>query len=403
MSKSRAKRERQEARQRRQAAEQSLKKQEGGNGLGGMLRRKTLTHVLAGAAAVAGLWLVDKQMPFWTGSEKEYSIKMVFLEHDTADDANRFLKEVDKESSNGQPVQVLFLEAAGEKSEDYDNSVKTSNSNLADIRKEYADLINQGIGADAAKQKCISDQNSGDKGFSGTLLVGAALRNMKILPIEKYTDDEAGMQMQAFNKLVYERQLGQAGIGDRFSTVEEVVKVEQGDQDFYQKYGIDWNRTVKTANGLPDRFNDAVRLFPHLRLERLEGKQVKAMGFMGLNHGSMKFLFNSPKVEFSSETLTDPYSISRSVYAERVERSISNESPLTDRELRLIAIDILYVGRNMDKLIQYNPQIARQIVSNAMALTDSELQNMVRDSEQITDDNKRGVFIFNKLAGKDLF
>lgn len=389
--------------QRRAIAQQLPKTKESGNGLGVMLRKKTLTYALVVATAVGGLWLADKQIPFLTGSEKEYSIKMVFLEHDTAEDAERFLNEVDKESSKGQPVKVLFLEAAGEKSEDYDKNVKYSNQVQAYIRKEYADLVHQGMDPAAARQRCISDQNSGDKGFSGTLLVGAALRDIKILPLEKYSDDEADLQLQAFSKLVYDQQLGQAGIGDRVGTVDQVVKVEQEDQNFYQKYGIDWNRTVKTAKGIPDRFKDAVRLFPYLRLERLEGKPVRAMGFMGLNHGSLKFLFNSPNVEFSAEILTDPYSITRSVYSERVERSVTNESPLTERELRLIAIDRLYIGRNMNKLIQYNPQIASEIVSNAMGLNDQELNNIIKDSEQIPDDNKRGIFMLNKLVGKDIF
>jgi hypothetical protein len=363
-----------------------------------MLRKKTFTYALISATAVAGIWVADKQMPFWTGAKKDYSIEMVFLKHDSTEEALQLFVHIDKEKAEGHPIKVMFTEAADENRSNYERDVRYTNDKLVQIGKAYKALIAEGYPPSQAESECLSGMSGIDQ-FNKVVCLQAAIRDIKVLPLESHSDEEC-KNVAIYYSYNSEMNSKWSNLVARNAPLKDLMQHQLELASGLEKLGLVSLRNQEVATNLSKRFEEAVKLFPELRLERLKGNQIRAIGWMGLQHRPIEQLvdYSDPKVEFSTTEYIDKFSISAGVLG-----AISRDRPFTEREAYLLAIDQRYVKDNIGQIIREDPEAAEKLVQNALKLNLPDLRLLDTESSGIANREDRGIFILNGLIGTNYF
>jgi hypothetical protein len=364
------------------------------------LRRKALTYALIGTTVLGG-WFVYEQLPFWTGTKKAYSMELIFLGHNSSKSAMYLLNEIDQASKSGKPFKVLFVENAGLSTSDYKNFVETLNFGLSKVKREYFERLQQGFSKQKAEEVCIKlvrqeivgANNSENNEFIVTLAFGAAIRGLVVLPIEVHSVEEA----QEVNRdsiisntiLARRREL----IMRNAPLKEFMLDCKRLNDLVIREYEF---RNAEIVKGLDTRFDDAIKFFPSLGWERLKGSDLRAIGFMGVQHYlpiRNAYPYKTSRVDFHPEHHTYNYSLTDIIHSNR------QPGPLTEREAYLIAIDKLFLAHlNFEKLSQVYPKFGETLIENAMGLTVEELRRIDTESSAILDFDAKGRFILNAIA-----
>jgi hypothetical protein len=369
-----------------------------GRTLKGMLRSATPYALVAGL--LLGAELCREQVPFLTGAKREYHLTMTFLNHDKKVDAGRFDQELESKMASGEKPRILFMESATLPESDYVSYTLNMNLELSKLRSAYNDLVAQGMDKSQAREACLSSLNTEttlSSAFYNDVLVTAAIHGLVVMPIEGHTKAECDAVVAAEARI-------DAGI-KKFeelrasdATLNQLADVQSEIHETVIE--IQKTRDDEIIRGLDSRFALATKLFPMLRLERLRGNELYAVGFMGQSHMPVYSRFNrsDPKLRFDQETYNDGGSIQDVLNTQDGERS------LTRKEALLSAIDFIYFMPGSKELIKIGRQdIVNQGVSNALSMPLSELEQMADATAKMPSYNQRLNYVMNRIMGQPIF
>lgn len=420
MSQARAKRERLEARlrERLDSPEATLRKawEEEKPAAFGMLRGKASSYIKTGAAvatlAAAGLF-VWEQLPYWTGAKPRYELEMVFLNHDNPEHGVRLGKEMEAAAAAGKPFQLMFCDQPGEKSSQYDSDVRNANANLAKRREAYMRLIKGGWSEGYAEVEALKDGRMsykdpnrsdlvGQVGFMNIAFTKAAELGVDVLPIESYSDSRAAE--------LYKVAVREEGVNDKIlklgkdSTLGDikgcVMELGESNGDIFYRN----DQIAKTIEGRLDR---AMRLFPKLWLEELEGKQIRAIAWLGNGHvpGQLMEMLQSSdadkRVEFTGQYWADEHMLN--VY-NTVMTQMGKPRQFTELEAFQIAIELKWIGSAEVSLgVSGNSLVARRLVDNTLSMTLNQCIDLDKQTSALKDPQEKIAFALNTIYGENVF
>jgi hypothetical protein len=420
MSQGRAKRERREARlrERLEGTESALRKapEEKRPAAFGMLRGKASSYIKTGAAVAAlaaGGLFVWEQMPYWTGAKPRYAVEMVFLNHDNPEHGVRLGKEMEAAASSGKPFELMFCDQPGEKSSQYDSDVRNANADLAKRREAYMKLRKGGWSEGYAEVEVLKDGRmsykdpsrsdlEGQVGFMNIAFTKAAELGVDVLPIESYSDSKAAelyrvaVQEGGVNERIL--QLGRdSTLGDMKGCV-----MELGEANRYIFY-----RNEQIARSMEDRLDRAVRLFPKLWLDELEGKQIRAIAWLGNGHvpGQLMEMLQrndaDKRVEFTGQYWADEHMLN--VY-DTVMTQMGKPRQFTELEAFQIAIELKWIGSAEVELgVSGNSLVARRLVDNTLSMTLDQCIDLDKQTSMLKDPQEKIAFALNTIYGENVF
>ncbi len=400
MGQSRSKKERREVRLRQegQLANNSTDEKSIAGRFTTLLRKKAVTYTLAAGLALAGLEVVREHMPFWTGAEPEYDIHIIFMTHGSKEHAAHIFEEVDRSKAKGEPIKLLFTEDAGMMDSNYVNTVRSLDHISSTIRRTYSRMLANGLSSSNAEARCMKIYRMAlpkASDFEAELDVGSAIRGLKMLPIESYPES-ASTQFDSFNKTTQELNARFNELTRTNATLKEFMLYYIDESKSHMQ--LDKLRNERVAKDLRQRFKEAVELFPELRWENLNGKELRAIGFMGSMHRSVYY-----NVDLSSDmriSMEDCYNTNSIV--DRVFYEASKEGKpraFTRKEAYLIAFGSMY-SKFLDGLAAYKPRDFQDGVNHAMVLSVEQLDEIANQSEKISDVHARNLFVLTSiLAG----
>jgi hypothetical protein len=367
----------------------------------GSLRRRSLAYALAGGLALFGGEVAREQIPFWVGAKKEYSMELVFLLHNSGEGADQVMNEVDLSAGRGRPIRLLFLEEATSKESDYEKAVKEVNGLIEEYRDRYDMFVENGLKPKDAKKRIEQEldvkTSHRTEAFVKGIIVGAAVRGLIVLPIEAYSDADSE-RMKDFGNYLGSMQKKWEELCNRDAPLGELAAFKMKEQEGTVGYMKIRNENV--AKNIRRRFEVALKLFPSLRMERLEGSELCGIGCMGLGHRTLFYEFGnlgSEDLEVSMKEFCDPKELSL-----RVDTALYTTRPFTKREGYLSAAGYRYHSL-IKSLAQASPAEAERGVAHAFTLSEAELDRISAESAKMADGNKRAAFILNGLMGAPYF
>jgi hypothetical protein len=351
------------------------------------LMRKPLTYALIGATALGG-WFVAKQTPFWTGAEPRYTLDMVFLPHNSAQKAKQILAAVDSANDHGIRYDIIFMEAAGLKTSRFMDLAMDYSSAASNLRRAFSSKEWKGRDAEitAEWEKELRAAYPDWDDFSVTLVAGVTLRGLKIIPIEKYTDEESavvdGFETKTFGSAFTDLDRGGATLKELMLCTMKTLAAPNEIIRF---------RNVKIAHGLEGMFDYAKRLSFELRARGLLGRQIHAIGCMGLLHRPVYYRYNGsnghPQIDLSKREFYDNGSVLESMVAGKVTER------LFEREAYELAFGLKY-ERALEAVRRTTPQPEFQrYVSNIMRLKSREWGVISDRSAKIGGPDQRDRFV----------
>ncbi len=362
---------------------------------------KTAAKLALGGALVFGAArMAQKQIPFITHAKPVYSMKVAFLTHNTSKHANQMLAEMDLASKKGKPVKLLFIELAGARSKTYAQDVKSLDSDLVSARNKFTALTKKGVSKEIAFEECKKSLGQARKmtdDFLISLFTGAAIRGVKVLPIEEYSEREF-VQMNEMSKRIMQSESEWERLCNSNATLGELVQNEMKKNKMAND--LQKLRNKRIAEGMEKRLDLAVNIFPQLKLERLKGKEINVMGNLGLWHNKMYFDFNhaNKRVRMDRELYLDKYAL-----AERVMSQGKTAEEMTKKDYYMLVIGLRYFDPNIKTLAQKDPKLAKEILNRALNASEEMYIEMDRESAKIKNPVERGKFVMNSIIGSRFF
>jgi hypothetical protein len=368
-----------------------------------MLRGKAvmLTAVLVGSMALSTGFFIRKQIPFFTGYRTPYSLEMMFLDHGSKEKAAKILGEIDKR--NSKDVKIFFTESAQLSKDEYRDIAISDNETLRAVHQSYVYLQTKGFPKEDIEKHCmdmlkqsrlgtIGDVNSRD--FLLNLFLGLAEReNIVLVPLESFSREDIAhgkKYMEAYRNFALEwnRVVG-------YSNLDELANLEiQMNQKMIEEIGF---RNIEVAENIKNRFEFALEISPELKASHLNGEQIYGIGFMGIGHEPLQYLFNNKNsIDFKFYVVTDPDKIKELVIA-----SMTELRPLTKKEAYLFAIgekfDNVIMGLRKDR-----PGLGERFANRAISLSLQELEDINNEASNVKGLDERSIFMFNRILGVNL-
>lgn len=362
---------------------------------------KTAAKIALGSALAFGsIRMAQKQIPFITHAKPVYSMKVAFLTHNTNKHANQMLADMDLASKKGKPVKLLFIELAGARSKTYMRDVKALDSDLVSTKNKFTALVKRGVSKETAFEECKKSLGKARKmndEFLISLFTGAAIRGVKVLPIEEYSEREF-VQMNEMSKKIMRSESEWERLCNSNATLGELVQNEM--KKTKMANDLQKLRNKRIAEGMEKRLDLAVKIFPQLKLERLKGKEINAMGNLGLWHNKMYFDFNhaNKRVRMDRELYLDKYAL-----AERIMSQGKTAEEMTKKDYYMLVIGLRYFDPNVKTIAQTNSKLAEEFLNRALNTSEEKYVEIDRESAKISDPTKRGKFVMNSIIGSRFF
>ncbi len=356
---------------------------------------KVLKYTIAATLALAGSELAREQLKSTTPSKPDYSLELVLLAHDGRGNALNLINEMDRAIQNGEPFKIMFTESAGQTASNFEIYDHINGEFSIEIKNKYNALQKLGYTpkqAEALLQK--SDLPKMDR-FSAIVFIGAAIRDIKMLPIESYTESEAEKQLKDIKRgseLVREKK---NVLYKSNPTLKELMLVQKEEESILIDDDISRNHEV--SNGIVKRFDDALKRFPYLRSEQSKGRPLRAIGWMGYAHSPIFYELDHSNKKISIEI--KKYHDYRFPITERIIDEMTYKRELTEREAYLIAIEKRYIVPTIQQLSAQgidNP-INQSVIDGLMGLTQAQLEDLDEKSSKISDPKLRTQFILKQL------
>jgi hypothetical protein len=362
----------------------------------GHLRNNVAAYALMAATAI-GLGTCESSHLLRRSPKIEVDMK--FLLHDAKlGQDQKLLEEISDAAAKGNPYSLLLVEAAGESEKDYVKLTGSINSTLADVKTRYDSLLPQMGQAEAESESVEYLKSLQPKldDFAAKTYTGAAIRGLKVAYLEAYSDKDTS-QLFSFND--YDTQFysnWNYAVNNGNPTLGQLMSMRmEFEKNFAQ---METMRDEKTAEGLESRIKELVKLYPDLETD--SGK-VRVIAYMGAGHikDYNEFVKDNRDVKFTEEL----YDCSFSLYA-TLGLSIDKWRPLDKRESYIAALAQSKPGLYIETVIaKENPDLARLFVSNAMAMTESQYEQLDSASSNIKDVGERDAFIENTVTQTKLF
>jgi hypothetical protein len=384
-----------------------------GSFLRNMLKSKILRYTFATALALGSFEVAREQIPLIRGTKPKYDLTLVLLEHDGESNAKRLFDEVDFEAENGRPYKIFFSEASTQLSSTYVEDVIGDDKYSSKIRNDYRSLLDSGYSKSQAEMRILqiskpylistADRElvESEKEFYARLIVCAAVRGIKILPLESRSQAEVERDVAALSR--YEE------VNDRLHkngpnlSLKELIP-------FYleeQKDRLDYttNRNYEINQNIERRFDQALEIFPELRIERLKGNQLRAIGFIGYAHGRFLSPHRNINIKEEEYEITDP------IGAKILRNTLPTQRPYTKRESYIVALDDRYISpvlNHIDLFQQWLPPekiqgLPKRLVDGTLNLTEAQLEDIDKGSLKISTSGERWAYILNQIIGEDIF
>ncbi len=368
----------------------------------GRLMRRPLTYAVGGAIALGG-WFASEHTSF-TAATPHCSLQLVFLNHGDTNSAERFVEEIDSAEAAGKPFSIMFAENAGQQDTHYMERVINMNRKFAVIRNNYLTLRKWGYGEKEAEAKArtmthISTGNPAEEAFMQYVFTAAGAHGLKLMPLESISAQALKDydESYAHNREVRKRVDAQIKTN---TTLEELAASEMELEASFLK--LNDSRNAQVANGLPERFRQALDAFPELRREAAEGKELRAIGYMGYEHSP--FFYGSNLTNGTVSLVPERIKDDQFPIMERIIDSMASPRQFTKREALLIALQEMYVGPAVKYLgANGRAQTGQTLIDNAMTLGEAQLEKLDGESAAIPDPRQRAGFVLNSLLGSRYF
>ncbi len=366
--------------------------------------RRRFLRIGLGTAAAVGLGSFGYSIfPDIAKNRRTYNLRMIFLDHNSIQDAARLLRHIDEEKAKGRPVGVLFIENRVISS-NYDSFAVRQNKVLSAIHQIYSNLLRSGTNPQKALKEAgsyldlnlknqigsMSSRNSG-LGFLGFLYLGAAIRGLKIMPAEAYPKIE--YDLITADSAAYNKSIAEFVDNVRSATLGRLMELEKERENIALR--VKRARDMNVENNIKERLEDAVRIFPELG----NGTAVNAVLCMGFEHELIYETMKRRRLGNLAVSM-ELYPLKYEIFPTGVHNFYR---PFTTREAYLVAIEELGFAYEMKRLSASRPDMVGVAVRHALSMTEAQLQQLDRNSSRVQNYSERFRLIMRTAMGTEAF